>query len=329
MSNIGITGTGFYVPSKVMTNKDLESLVDTSDEWIQKKVGIKERRIASPQEATSDLAIYAAQEALSNANVENKEIDLIILATSTPDMIQPATASIVQGKIGATNSAAFDVSAVCAGFIYAITTAYGMMKGIDHYKKALVIGAETYSRILDWNDRETCVFFGDGAGAVILEEVEDDFGIQETYLKNDGRGASVIQFLAGGSRYPASEETLEKNMHKFEMQGKQVWDFATTVMPLAVNKVVESADEKVSNLDFVIPHQANINIIKNSMDKLNLPMSKTYTNIDKYGNTSGASVAIALAEAHQKGVFNKGDKISLVGFGGGLSYGAVYLTWGI
>ncbi|HHX60640.1 MAG TPA: ketoacyl-ACP synthase III [Epulopiscium sp.] len=329
MKNVGIIGSGFYVPSKVMTNREIAKMVNTTEEWIYDKVGIKERRIAAPQEATSDLAIYAALEAMRNANVHAEDIDLIILATSTPDMIQPATASIVQGKLGALNSAAFDVSAVCAGFVYALTVAYGMMKGISSYKKVLVIGAETYSRILDWNDRSTCVFFGDGAGAVILGEVEEGLGIQTSFLRNDGRGASVIKFLAGGSRYPASIETLEKNMHRFEMQGKQVWDFATTVCPQAVTKVVEEAGEEVENLDLVITHQANINIIKKSMEKLGLPMSKTYTNIEHYGNTSGASVAIALAEAHQKGILKKNDKLALVGFGGGLAYGAIYMNWAL
>jgi len=329
MKNVGIIGSGFYVPSKIMTNKEIAKMVDTTEEWIYKKVGIKERRIADPHEATSDLAIYAALEAMRSANVNAEEIDLIILATSTPDMIQPATASIVQGKLGALNSAAFDVSAVCAGFIYALTVAYGMMKGISAYKKVLVIGAETYSRILDWNDRSTCVFFGDGAGAVVLGEVEEGLGIETSFLRNDGRGANVIKFLAGGSRYPASSETLQKNMHRFEMQGKQVWDFATKVCPEAVTKVVEDAGEEVENLDLVITHQANINIIKKSMETLGLPMDKTYTNIEKYGNTSGASVAIALAEAHQKGILKKNDKLALVGFGGGLAYGAIYMKWAL
>jgi len=329
MNDIGIIGTGFYVPAKVLTNKELEKRLETSDEWIYQKVGIKERRIAEPQEATSDLAIYASQESMRSAGIHSDDVDLIVLATSTPDMIQPSTAAIVQGKIGAINSAAFDVSAVCAGFVYAITVAYAMMKAIKDYKKALVIGAETYSRILDWNDRNTCVYFGDGAGAVVLGKVEEGTGIRNTFLRNDGRGANVIKFLGGGSRYPSSLETLEKNMHRFEMQGKQVWDFATTVCPLSVKKVVEDAGERLQDIDMVISHQANINIIKYSMDKLGLPMEKTFTNLDKYGNTSGASIPIALADAHQKGLIKKGNNVVLVGFGGGLSYGAVYLKWAI
>lgn len=326
--SIGIIGTGYYLPTKVMTNSEISKFIDTDDEWIYKRVGIRERRIASPHEATSDLAIYAAQDALRNSKVNVEDIDLIVLATSSPDMIQPSTAAIVQGKIGAINACAFDISAVCAGFNYALTIASDMMKANPRYKKALVIGAETYSRILDWTDRKTCVYFGDGAGAAILGEVSSEHGIKETFLMNDGRGASVIQFLGGGSRYPASEETLKNNYHKFEMQGKLVWNFATEVFPSSVKKVTEMAGESVENLDWVFSHQANINIIKNSMEKLGLPMDKTYTTIEKYGNTSGASVAITLAEANKKGLLKEGDKIALVAFGGGLSYGAIYMVWG-
>lgn len=328
MRNIGIIGTGYYVPSKVVTNNDLAKIIETSDEWIYKKVGIKERRMASPQEATSDLAIYSAQDAIRNAGISVEEIDLIILATSSPDMIQPSTAAIVQGKIGAINSCAFDISAVCAGFNYALTVANDMMRSNKNYKKALVIGAETYSRILDYTDRRTCIYFGDGAGAVILGDVSEKYGIKGSYLKNDGRGASVIQFLGGGSRYPASQETLKNNLHKFEMQGKLVWEFATDVFPKAIKKVVEDSCEKVENLDWVFSHQANINIIKSGLSALNIPMEKTYTTIEKYGNTSGASVVITLAEANKIGILKNGDKISLVAFGGGLSYGSLFLIWG-
>ena len=329
MSKIGIIGTGFYVPKKILTNQELTKSLDTSDEWIYQKTGIRERRIADPQEATSDLAICASQEAIRNAGILAEDIDLIVLATSTPDMIQPATAPIVQGKINAFRSAAFDVSAVCAGFIYAISVAYSMMQTNKNYKKAIVVGADTYSRILDWTDRTTCVYFGDGAGAVVLSEVENDFGVENYYLQNDGRGADVIKFLAGGSRYPATLETLAKNMHRFQMQGDKVWDFAVKVLPLSVKKVIEDAGKTVEDIDMVISHQANINIIKTSLEKLGLSMERTYTNMECYGNTSGASIPIALSEAHKKGLLKKGDNIVLVGFGGGLSYGAVYLRWAL
>lgn len=328
MRTIGIIGTGYYVPSKILTNKDISKIIDTTDEWIYSKVGIKERRVASNHEATSDLGIYAGQRALYDAKLNPLDIDLIIVATSTPDMIQPSTAAIIQGKIGARNAVAFDVSAVCAGSVYAITIAENMMRANGNYKNALVIGAETYSRILDWTDRNTAVFFGDGAGAIVLSDVEPEFGIKNTFLMNDGTGASVIQFQGGGSRYPASKETLDKNLHRFEMQGKSVWDFATKAFPYAVKKVVEDYGDKVIDLDFVISHQANINIINKSLDTLGLDRKKTYTNIEKYGNTSGASVFLALAEADEKNLFRMGDRLCLVAFGGGLSYGAVYLKWG-
>jgi len=327
MRKIGIIGTGYYLPSKVVTNKDLEKTIATTDEWIFSKVGVKERRIASNQEATSDLALYAAQNAIRDAGIHAEDVDLIVLATSSPDMIQPPTASIVQGKLGAYNAAAFDVGAVCAGFVYAISVGYSMMVAELSYKHVLVIGAETYSRIMDWQDRTTCVFFGDGAGACVLSEVSEGKGIITKYLMTEGQGASVIQFLAGGSRYPATYETLDKNMHRFQMEGKAVWDFATRVMPFAVKKVVNDAGLSIDDIDWIIPHQANINIIQKCFKDLGVPMEKTYTTIAQYANTSGASVIITLAEAAMKGLLKRGDKIVLVGFGGGLSYGAMLLEW--
>ena len=327
MRNIGIIGTGYYVPVKVVRNEDLDESLNTSDEWIYKKVGVKERRIASLHEATSDLAIYAAQNALRNAKLHAEDIDLIILATSSPDSIQPPTASIVQGKLGAYNAAAFDVGAVCAGFVYALSVGYSMIVANSTYKNVMVIGAETYSRIMDWTDRSTCVYFGDGAGAAIISDVEGK-GIMQQYLMTEGQGASVIEFQAGGSRYPATNETINKNMHRFQMQGKLVWKFATRVMPLSIRKVVKDAGLTIDDIDWVISHQANINIIQNCMNELGLPMAKTHTTIKNYANTSGASVIITIADAVEKDLFKKGDKIVLVGFGGGLSYGAILVEWG-
>jgi 3-oxoacyl-[acyl-carrier-protein] synthase-3 len=313
---VGIIGTGYYVPSRIMTNKDLEGMVDTTDAWIFNKVGIRERRIAHDDEATSDLAVEAARDALQNAGLTADKIDLIVLATSSPDMIQPATAAIVQGKLGALNSAAFDVAAVCAGFVYALTVAEAMMRTNPAYEHALVIGAETYSRILDWTDRTTCVYFGDGAGAVVLGRQEDPHGIRTSYLKNDGRGCQTIRYLGRGP-------------HRFEMNGKAVWEFATKACPDSIRRVTESAEISVDELDWVITHQANVNIIKSSLAELGIPFSKTYTTIEQYANTAGASIPITLAEGHKKGLFQKGDKMVLVGFGGGLSLGAVYLEWGL
>ena len=325
MKNIGIKGIGYYVPNKTWNNRDLAKMVETSDEWIYNKTGIKERRIADPCEATSDLALYASLDALEDAGLTAGDIDLIILATSSPDMIQPSTAAILQGKLGAKNAAAFDISAVCAGFVFAITIAAGMMKGLG-YKNVLVVGAETYSRILDWKDRNTCVFFGDGAGAVVLSESEEP-GFIGSYIMNNGRGWDVIKYPAGGSRIPTSHETVDKGLHAFAMQGKKVWEFATAVFPESIRTVTATHGYDVQDIDWVISHQANVNIIKTSMEKLGLPMEKTYTTIDKYGNTSGASVPITLAEAYKNGLFKKGDLITLIGFGGGLSWGSVLLKW--
>ena len=325
--NIGIIGTGSHVPSVTLTNHDLEKRIDTTDEWIYTKTGIRERRIADQSEATSDLALYASLAALRDAGVSATEIDLVVLATSTPDMIQPSTAAILQGKLGAINAVSFDVSAVCAGFVYAMTTAVGLMRAFGQYKKALVVGAETYSRILDWTDRTTCVFFGDGAGAVVLADVEDGHGYLSHYLMNDGRRWDVIKFAAGGSRFPTSHETLDKGLHAFRMEGKKVWDFAIEALPDAVRRAVSIANMGIDDIDLLISHQANINIIRYGLKELGLDESKTFTTIEKYGNTSGASIPITLAEAYRAGVIPSDSVLALVGFGGGLSWGAMILRW--
>lgn len=327
MKNIGIIGTGSYLPKTIWTNDDLIAKgLDTTDEWVFKRTGIKQRHIAAADEATSDLAVKAALRAMKAADVQADEIDLIIVATSSPDMIQPSTAAIVQGKLGAVNAAAFDVGAVCAGFVYAMVTAIGMMRGFAHYKKVLVIGAETYSRILDWNDRSTSVFFGDGAGAVLLSETQAP-GYLSHFIMNDGTNAEVIKFPAGGSRLPASEQTLSDGLHAFQMDGRKVWDFAIEAFPDAVRKSCDYAGCKAQDIDLLISHQANINIIEKSMASLGLSMDKTYTTIKDTANTSGASVPIALDYAVKAGKLKKNDVLSLVGFGGGLSWGNVLLRW--
>jgi 3-oxoacyl-[acyl-carrier-protein] synthase-3 len=327
MKNISIIGTGSYLPETVWTNADLVARgVETTDEWIFSKTGIRQRHIAADDEATSDLAVQAALRALEAANVSADEIDLIVLATSSPDMIQPSTAAIVQGKLSAVNAAAFDVGAVCAGFVYAMVTAVGMMRGFAHYKKVLVIGAETYSRILDWKDRTTCVFFGDGAGAVVLSETKAP-GYLSHFIMNDGTGAEVIKFPAGGSRLPASEQTLSDGLHAFQMDGQKVWDFAVKAMPDAVRKSCEYAGCRSQDIDMLISHQANINIIQKGMDALGLPMDKTFITIRDTANTSGASIPIALDAAVKAGKLEQSDLLALVGFGGGLSWGSVLLKW--
>lgn len=329
MASIGIVGCGYYVPEKVLTNSDLERMVDTTSEWIESKVGIRERRVSDIDQKSSDLGLKAALKALEHAKLSPLDLDLIVLATSSPDVIQPSTASILQGKLGALNSAAFDVSAVCAGFVYAVSVAHSMMATYPHrYRRALVLGAETYSKILDWSDRNTCVFFGDGAGAVILGPVEEGLGLQDAFLRNDGRGAEVIRF-EGDEVKASPENPFPKRAKGFSMQGRKVWDFATTAMPEAVRQVLKGSGLEPSDLDCIISHQANINIIKISLEALGLDMSSTYTNLERYGNTSGASIPIALAEAFLAGRLDSGDDVVLVGFGGGLSYGAVRLKWSL
>jgi 3-oxoacyl-[acyl-carrier-protein] synthase-3 len=323
---ISITGLGFYVPEKIVTNKWFEQNLDTTDAWIQQKVGIKERRMASSDELTSDLAVKAAINAINDAKLTVEDIDLIVLATSSPDMMQPPTASIVQGKLGAINAAAFDVGAVCAGFVFALNTAYSMQKEFN-YKHVLVIGAEVYSRILDYSDRTTAVFFGDGAGAVVLSQTTSEFGIITGFMMTEGEKSDVIQFQGGGVKFPLNVKLKQTEPFKFEMQGKKVWDFATRVLPFSTLKLLEKANKDQDDIDFIIFHQANINIIKHGLDSLSYGMDKTHTTIEKFGNTSGASIPITLSDAYHNNKLKKGQLIALVGFGGGLSYGGTLLTW--
>lgn len=323
---IYISGLGNYLPSKIVKNQWFEERLETTDEWIQKKVGIKERRMADFTETTSDLALNASLAAIKDAKLKAKDIELIVLATSSPDMIQPPTASILQGKLKATNAAAYDIGAVCAGFPFAINTAFAMQKTFN-YKHVLVVAAETYSRILDYNDRSTCVFFGDGAGAVVLSKDDTKEGIIDGFMMSEGDKSEVIQFQGGAAKYPTSYKTINDNLHRFEMDGKKVWDFAIRVLPFATNRVLEQNDLTVKDLDFIIFHQANINIIKNGLESLNMNISKTHITIEKYANTSGASIPITLVDAYKRNLLKKGDLIALVGFGGGLSYGSTLLRW--
>jgi 3-oxoacyl-[acyl-carrier-protein] synthase-3 len=332
--SVRIMGTGSYLPERVVTNFDLEKILDTTDEWIYTKVGIKERRIIDDKDTTSDLAARAAKEALEDADVDALDIDLIIVATASPDMIQPSTACVVQRKIGAWNAAAFDVSAVCTGFVYALSIGADLLTS-NSYKRALIIGAEAYSRILDWSDRSSCVFFGDGAGAAVISADCSSRGMGDcphegilgSYLMADGRGYEIITMPAGGAQLPASYETVKNNQHAFRMDGKKIWDFVVDIFPKAVAKTIEKCGLTIDNVDFVISHQANINLIREGMKSIGLPMSKTHTTIDKYGNTSGASVSITLDDAVRLGKIKNGDTVVLVAFGGGLTWGGVALNW--
>lgn len=322
----GILGVGYYVPEKVLTNKDLEKMVDTSDEWIVERTGIKERRISSPEQATSDLSTIAGKKALESAGIKAEELDLIIVCTLTPDMFFPATSCIVQKNLGAVNAGAFDLSAGCSGFVYGLSVACQMVAGGVH-KKILVIGAEVLSKITNWQDRNTCVIFADGAGAAVVGEVEDGYGYYNSVLGADGTGGEHIIMPAGGSRKPSTVETLKDNLHYIHMDGTEVFKFATRVVPEAAKKVLEPTNLQMDDIDIIIPHQANVRIIQSAAKRLKQPVEKFFVNIEKYGNTSAATVPIALAEAFEQGRIKKNDNVLLVGFGTGLTWAACILKW--
>jgi len=321
MVSVGIIGLGAYVPPNEMSNEDWMKYVDTSDEWITTKTGMKKRRIAEPNVCTSDLAVEACKKAIKNANLLPEDIDLIILATSSPDVPLSSTAGIIQHKLGCVDCAAFDVNAVCAGWVHALDIGSRFV-GTDGYQNVLVVGSEIYSRILNWNDRATCVLFGDGAGAAVLSEVESGKGILGTWLMSDGSGSSVIEIPAGGVRTPFNSDNFKDGQQYFHMDGRAVWDFAIEAFPQAVRNALSKAGKEIEDIDLIIPHQANINIIQTGMEKLGLDMDKTFTNLHKYGNTAGASVPIAMHEAMEKGLINEGDLVVTAAFGGGLAWGA-------
>lgn len=323
---VGITGTGSCLPEKELTNFDIEKMVDTSDEWIRTRTGIASRRVADDKTATSDLATIAAEKALKDANLKAEEIELIIVATVTPDMAFPSTACIVQKNIGALKAAAFDVEAACSGFVYGLTIAEQFIK-TGFYKNALIIGAETLTKVLDWEDRNTCVLFGDGAGAVVVERIEEGSGILASYLGADGTNGEALSQPAGGSRIPASVESVQERLHYVKMDGSEVFKFAVRVMGKAAMEAINRAELKLEDIDFLIPHQANIRIIDAAAKRLNLSSDKIYVNLDKYGNMSAASVPVALDEAVKKGLIKKDDIVVLVAFGGGLTWGSTVLKW--
>lgn len=322
----GVVGLGVSVPERVLTNFDLEKMVDTSDEWIRTRTGIRERRIAAPNEAASDLALAAARKAIDSAGVAPEEIDLIIVATATPDMLFPATACLVQDGIGATNAAAFDLEAACSGFIYALTVG-GQFVRTGMYETVLVIGSEVLSRILNWQDRTTCVLMGDGAGAAVLRPVAEGYGLLGSYLGADGSGAGLLRLPAGGSRLPASPDTVASGAHYLQMNGSEVFKFAVRIMGEAAEKVLAQCGLTFADVDCYIPHQANYRIIEASARRFGLPMEKVLINIDRYGNTSAASIPIALYEGVQSGRVKAGDVVLMVAFGGGLTWGASVMRW--
>lgn len=321
----GIIGVGMYLPDNVLTNKDLEKMVDTTDEWIMTRTGIKERRIARNDEATSDMAVNAAKEALKDAKLKPEDIDLIIVATITPDMFFPATACIVQAKLGAREIPAFDVSVACSGFIYGLAIASQFIS-LGTYKHALVIATEKLSAITDWNDRATCVLFGDGAGAAVLGPVEDG-GILSMSLGANGKQGDLIKLPAGGSRIPATKESIEGRMHFIKMNGAELFKHAVKIMADAALGATRPLGLTAKDIKLVIPHQANIRILNAVAKRMGLTEDKIYLNIERYGNMSAASSAVALVEAVKKGLIKKGDKIVLDAFGGGLTWGAMVIEW--
>lgn len=324
--SVGVLGTGKYVPEKVLTNFDLEKMVDTSNDWIITRTGIRERRISSPEEASSDLAYHASVEALKNAGLTADDIDLIIVATITPDMAFPSTACVLQEKLGAKRAAAFDLSAACSGFIYGLANAVSMIAA-GLYKHVLVVGAECLSKITDYTDRNTCILFGDGAGAVVLGQVPEGRGFRSFVLGADGSGGELLNLAGGGSRCPASPESIAEKKHYIYMAGKEVFKFAVRIMGSAALEALDKAGLTKDDVDLFVPHQANIRIIHSALEKLNLPEDKCMINLDKYGNASAASIPIALAEAAEEGRMQEGDCLVLVGFGGGLTWGASVLIW--
>ncbi|GAB6988867.1 beta-ketoacyl-ACP synthase III [Paenibacillus pini] len=323
---VGIIGTGKYVPEKILTNSDLEKMVETNDEWIVSRTGIRERHIAAPDQATSDLCYEAAVNALASAGMTADQLDLIIIATVTPDTLFPSTACILQDKLGAKKAAAFDLSAACSGFVYGLATATNFIK-TGMYDNALVIGADTLSRITDYTDRNTCVLFGDGAGAVILGEVPEGRGFQSFDLGAEGAGGNLLKLEAGGSRLPASQDTVDNNKHYIYMNGREVFKFAVRVMGSATETVLNKAGKTKEDIDLFVPHQANIRIIQSAMQRLDLSEDKCVVNVDKYANTSAASIPLALVEAAEEGRMKEGDCVLMVGFGGGLTWGASVIIW--
>lgn len=321
-----ILSTGSYVPEKILTNFDLEKMVDTSDEWITERTGIKERRIASPEQATSDLAYEASLKALKNAGLKADDIDLIVLATVTPDMLVPSAACILQMKLGASNAVAFDINGACTGFVYALSVAEKFIK-TGASKRALVIGAETLTRFTDFTDRSICVLLADGAGAVILEGTRKNEGIQVIDIFSDGNMWDFIHMPAGGSKMPVDEKVLKERLNFIKMKGNETFKVAVKTLEEVVDNTLKKGGINSSQLGLLVPHQANIRIIQAMAKRLELPMEKVMVNIDKYGNTSAASIPIALDEANDIGKIKKGDYVMLAAFGAGLTWGAALIKW--
>ena len=322
---VGLSGVGAYAPERVLTNADLEAMVDTSDEWIVTRTGIRERHIAAPEQAASDLALPAAREALAQARVDPADLDLIIVATATPDMLFPATAAVLADTLGARKAAAYDLLAGCTGFVYALSQAYGQVAtGLS--KRALVVGAEVLSKITNWHDRSTCILFGDGAGAAVVQPVGDG-GIAGFELGADGSGGPDLCVPAGGSRRPMSTAAIEEEAQFIRMNGAEVFRFATRVMVTSAEELLAACGATIADVDLYVPHQANKRIVDHAVKNLGLDPDKVLMNIDRYGNTSSASIPICLAEAQSAGRLEEGTRVLMSAVGAGLTWGSVYLTW--
>ena len=327
---IQVSGIGGYVPAKTLTNLELAMQVDTSDEWIITRTGIVERRISAPDEAPSDLACEAALRCLAQAGVDKSAVDLVIVACATPDQSQPAVACMVQEKLGISGGQcpAFDVNSVCAGFVFALNVAQGMMlTDRARYRNVLVIGTDTFSKILNWKDRRTCVFFGDGAGAVLLSQAEGEDRRFHFHLGSDGRGREYIAVPGGGTRLPISPDVVEKRLNKFVMNGPKVWEFAVNTVPETIRSLLREHNLVPSDLDLLILHQSNLRMLEAIMKNLELPMEKTVTTVETYGNTAAASIPLTLDKAWRTGHLHAGSRVVLCGFGGGLSWGTALVRW--
>lgn len=329
-TGIRIAGIGAYVPGKIVTNRELAERVDTSNEWIATKTGILERRVCGPEEAPSDMGCQAALRCLSHAGIDKSAVDLIVVACATPDQSQPAVACLVQEKLGVADGQcpAFDVNSVCSGFVFALSVAQGMMLDAPkQYRNALVIGTDAFSKILNWDDRRTCVFFGDGAGAVLLSQTDEEQRRIHFRLGSDGRGRRCIEVPAGGTRIPVSAEVLEKRLNTFVMDGPKVWDFAVYTVPRSIRALLAEHGLTPSDLDVLILHQSNLRMIEAIVASLGMSMEQTVTTVECYGNTAAASIPLTMEKAWLHGRLRPGARVMLCGFGGGLSWGAALLEW--
>jgi 3-oxoacyl-[acyl-carrier-protein] synthase III len=322
---ISITGLGCQVPERVVTNDELSTMMDTSDEWIRERTGIRERRIAGADEALSDLCLPASRQALEDAGIKGSEIDLIIVATVTPDMAFPSTGAILADQLGAADAAAYDLSAGCTGFMYALAQAYGMLAG-GLSQRALVVGGDVLSKLMDWTDRSTTVLFGDGAGAVVLERVGDG-GFLGFELGADGSGGPQLYLPAGGSRMPTTAETVAQRQHFVQMNGREVFKFATRVLVSSAEAVLATCGRTIDDVDVYVPHQANVRIIEHARKKLGIPEEKVVIDVDRFGNTSSGSIPLALADAREDGRLRAGKLVLMTGMGAGLTWGSGLIEW--